>query len=268
VLSCETIYEGDWGKVKGDMARFRLFLGRKLIREYQFDSGPITIGRLTGSDILIEHEAVSRKHASVHLKKGQWHVQIEDGKNGLFVNGQFTTSKDLLTADKIEIGNYVIQFIDTPRAISLDEQDPFDIDMDTDSYNTNKVLSEPLERNLDQQTVMVKLSELKRIHQRNQSIMAPHLTWFEESEKKVHALNDLRTLIGKTEDCQIHIRGGLPGVKHFALITKNGGQFYIEPLSRFVPIVVEGETIKSNTPLSDGDRLQIFNQTLHFHEEM
>ena len=251
------------------MARFRLFLGRKLLREYQFDKGPVAIGRRAGSDILIEHEAVSRKHASLHLDKGQWRIQIEDGKNGLFVNGKFTTTQELVTADKIEIGNYVIQFIDTPRAISLDEQEPFDIDMDTDSYNTGrKVLSEQLSRNIDQQTVMVNLSELKRIHERNQDMMAAHLTWFEESEKKLYALTDLNTLIGKNEDCQIHIRGGLPGIKHFARITKNGGQFFIEPLSRFVPITVEGEVIKTNTPLYDGDRLQIFNQTLHFHEEM
>ena len=80
------------GEGKFIMARFRLYLGRKLIREYQFDRGPISIGRLIGTDILIEHEAVSRKHASAHFENGQWHVQIEDGKNGLFVNGQFTLS--------------------------------------------------------------------------------------------------------------------------------------------------------------------------------
>ena len=146
-------------------------------------------------------------------------------------------------------------------------KEPFDIDMDTDSYNTGrKVLSEQLGRNIDQQTVMVNLFWMKRIHERNQDMMAA-LTWFEESEKKLYALTDLNTLIGKNEDCQIHIRGGLPGIKHFARITKNGGQFLLNPYLA-LSHAVEGEVIKTNTPLYDGDRLQIFNQTLHFHEEM
>lgn len=252
------------------MARFRLFLGRKLIREYQFESGPISIGRLTNSDIRIEHEAVSRKHASLVHEKAQWCIQIEDGKNGLFVNGQFTTSRILVNADKIEIGRHVIQFIDTPRAISLDEQEPFDIDLDTGSFNTDRVFPDDAsERNVDQQTVMVNLSEIKRIHESNQKLMGSHLSWFDDdSKKQVYPLSNTRTLIGKTEDCQIQIRGGMPGVKHFALISRNTDTFYIEPLSRFVPIKVQGETIKAATPLSDGSRLQIFNQILQFNEEM
>ena len=251
------------------MARFRLFLGRKLIREYQFEKGPISIGRLVNSDILIEHEAVSRKHASLLFEQAQWRIQIEDGKNGLFVNGQFTTSRILINADKIEIGRHVIQFIDTPRAVSLDEQEPFDIDLDTGSFSDAHILpGAQLERSIDQQTVMVNLSEIKRIHESNQKLMGPHLSWFAESEKKLYALLNSKTLIGKTEDCQIQIRGGMPGVKHFALILQNSDTFYIEPLSRFVPIKVQGETVKAATPLSDGDRLQIFNQILQFNEEM
>jgi len=250
------------------MARFRLFLGRKLIREYKFEKGPVHIGRLADANIFIENEAVSRKHAVIQNDQGQWSVKIEDGKNGLFVNGQFTTSRNLITGDKIEIGRHVIHFIDTPRAISLDEQNPVDSGSSMEKYLPDDENAEDFERGVDQQTVMVKFSELKRIHETNQNIMGAHLSWFQDKEKKLWPLEDLKTLIGKAEDCQILMRGGLPGVNHFALITKTAGNFTLEPLSRFVPIKHNGEVIKAPIPLMDGDRLQIFNQTFQFHEEM
>ena len=122
---------------------------------------------------------------------------------------------------------------------------------------------------VEQQTVMVNLSEIKRIHESNQKLMGSHLSWFNNnSEKILYPLSNTQTLIGKTEDCHIQIRGGMPGVKHFAIITHVSDAFFIEPLSRFVPVKVQGEIIKNSTPLSDGNRLQVFNQMLQFNEEM
>jgi len=251
-------------------------MGRKLLEEYNIDQGPIRIGRQAEAQIVLDHQSISRKHAVITKEGAQWAIQIEDGKNGLFVNGHFTTRSELNNGDRIEIGRYVILFVDTPRAISLEQEDG--IGLDEDWSDENAIINEdgsisgddpnPQRRPLDQLTVTMKLSDLKRVHEQNQNVMEPHLTWFEDQSKRVVALKDLKILIGKSDDCQIQLTGGFPGVKHVAIISKFSGNFYLEPLSRFAAIKKNGEIIKETTVLEDGDRLQIFNHTLQFHGPM
>ena len=104
------------------MARWRLYLGRSLIEEYHFDKNVIRIGRQADADIVLDHQSVSRRRALLERDAGIWRVKIEDGKNGLFVNGQFATERVLQNGDRIEIGRHVILFIQTPNAISLEEE--------------------------------------------------------------------------------------------------------------------------------------------------
>jgi pSer/pThr/pTyr-binding forkhead associated (FHA) protein len=68
-------------------------------------SGPATIGRGTGADIMIPDEAVSRAHASVRVD-GQT-VVLEDleSSNGTMVNGEpITSACRLAPGDIVTIG--------------------------------------------------------------------------------------------------------------------------------------------------------------------
>lgn len=258
------------------MARWRLYLGRKLIEEYSIEKSPIRIGRQADADIVLDHQSVSRKHAVLERTGNNWTVQIEDGKNGLFVNGQFTTNRQLNNGDRIEIGRHVIHFIETPRSISMEENTPIGDETLLDDAATqgdpgeNTVTSTGYSdsRSLDQKTVTMSLDELKRMHQRNQNVMGAHISWFDNKEKKLATLQAMETFLGKGEDCLIQLSGGLPGVKRFAAIFKKGETYYLEPLSRFVPVKIEGELIKEPVRLYDGDKIQIFSQILQFHEPM
>ncbi|MBL91773.1 MAG: hypothetical protein CMH56_08200 [Myxococcales bacterium] len=251
------------------MARWRLYLGRSLIEEYNFDKDLIRIGRQTDADIVLDHQSVSRKHALLQRAGGIWTVKIEDGKNGLFVNGQFTTERPLKNGDRIEIGRHVILFIQTPNAISLEEDTPIGVSP------LSEAASDAIDqawgarpKSLDQKTVSMSLDELKRLHQRNQTLMEAHVSWFTDQEKQILPLQKQEAFIGKGDDCDIKISGGLPGVKRFACIYRKGEQYYLEPLSRFIPIKVKGQLLKEPARLFDGDKFQIFNQVLQFHEPM
>lgn len=252
------------------MARWRLYLGRSLLDEFSFDKGPVRIGRQADSDIVLEHQAVSRRHAVLNVQDGIWTVQIEDGKNGLFVNGQFTTRRELQNGDRIEIGRHVIHFIETPRAVSLEENTPIGqspLKPPTNLEGLNSDLPR-MERSLDQKTVTMSLDELKRMHLRNKNQMEAHLSWFVDNEKKIFPLKNQETVLGKGEQCDIKLTGGLPGIKRFVAIYRKGEQYYLEPLSRLIPVKVEGQLVKEPVRLMDGEKFQIFAQTLQFHEPM
>ena len=106
------------------------------------------------------------------------------------------------------------------------------------------------------------------MHLRNKNQMEAHLSWFVDNEKKIFPLKNQETVLGKGEQCDIKLTGGLPGIKRFVAIYRKGEQYYLEPLSRLIPVKVEGQLVKEPVRLMDGEKIQIFAQTLQFHEPM
>jgi signal transduction histidine kinase len=72
---------------------------------------PLSVGRAKG-DIPIADGAVSRRHAEVSFRDGQWILQDMSSANGTFVNGRrIDRPVQLRHEDKIRIGTTILQFI-------------------------------------------------------------------------------------------------------------------------------------------------------------
>jgi len=78
----------------------------------RFDvSGEMTIGRLQGVEIWLNHPSVSRRHASFKNQPGQG-VTVTDLKStaGSFLNGKRFDTQSLIIGDRLQIGPIFLQF--------------------------------------------------------------------------------------------------------------------------------------------------------------
>jgi hypothetical protein len=71
---------------------------------------PYLIGREKGADIYMPHEAISRRHAIIEWRDGDFYIEDIGSKNGVFVNKKRIKRKKLLDNDLIEIYPWKIRF--------------------------------------------------------------------------------------------------------------------------------------------------------------
>jgi serine phosphatase RsbU (regulator of sigma subunit) len=74
--------------------------------------GPSTIGRSSSCELPLQHDAVSRRHATVVRRRGQWFVIDEGSSGGTFVNGHRIEKADptpLTGNDQLRIGPWVFR---------------------------------------------------------------------------------------------------------------------------------------------------------------
>lgn len=86
----------------------RLRWGDRLI---PLDLPFMTIGRSMDNDIIIESEGVSRHHAQIKLRQGQYVLRDLESANGTFVNGQRIQDECVLQdGDRIRLANVELIF--------------------------------------------------------------------------------------------------------------------------------------------------------------
>ena len=72
--------------------------------EYFFGQGTITIGRSEGNDVVLSNSCVSRCHAKIHWKDGDFFISDMESANGTFVNDQWIKREHLLQdGDRIHV---------------------------------------------------------------------------------------------------------------------------------------------------------------------
>src|SRR5271170_4605917 len=70
----------------------------------EISHSPYTVGRMPGSDLLLEHPYVSRKHAEIVYEDGSFYVVDPGSRHGTFVNGLKVTRHRLANNDAIHFG--------------------------------------------------------------------------------------------------------------------------------------------------------------------
>lgn len=73
-------------------------------REVVLSADPITVGRDTKNDIVLDDRRVSRRHAEVRLRLGRYTLYDLQSTNGTFVNGRRIAEMVLSDEDRITIG--------------------------------------------------------------------------------------------------------------------------------------------------------------------
>ncbi|MCA9513500.1 MAG: Flp pilus assembly complex ATPase component TadA [Myxococcales bacterium] len=79
-------------------------------RQLSFDKEEVTIGRASGSDIVLPRNNISKRHARLVDKHDKVVIVDLRSTNGTYVNGRRITAPELLTGeDKVYIGDFVIR---------------------------------------------------------------------------------------------------------------------------------------------------------------
>ncbi len=93
-------------------ARVLIELDGKVISVYQLNKPILTVGRLSGNDVQIPSQRVSRLHARIHEENGTWVIEDAESLNGLIYRGQRVDRLALSNGDRIHVApNAVLQFV-------------------------------------------------------------------------------------------------------------------------------------------------------------
>lgn len=83
------------------------------------DTEGLTIGRLRGNDLALNHPAVSRTHSGVkEIGEDFWYFNLSQS-NGSLLNGELVTRAPLADGDVVQIGPYLLQMNYLPGALSI-----------------------------------------------------------------------------------------------------------------------------------------------------
>jgi pSer/pThr/pTyr-binding forkhead associated (FHA) protein len=112
------------------------------INEFEFQEGPIYIGRHANSQIYLGHRAVSRQHAVIFQDQDkQWVIEDLDSTNKTFVNEQAIHKTEIKTGDIIKIVDFVIEVNLGPKkkAKTIDLEDT----LTRTAFNFDAAMTEP-----------------------------------------------------------------------------------------------------------------------------
>jgi pSer/pThr/pTyr-binding forkhead associated (FHA) protein len=84
-------------------------------RQFALKPGGVTIGRAIDNEVVIAQDfagwdTISRRHARIYQREGQWIVDDLDSKNGVWVNGRRTGRNILQDGWELRIGEVVFIF--------------------------------------------------------------------------------------------------------------------------------------------------------------
>lgn len=85
---------------------------------------PVTIGREDRNTIVLESRLVSKAHALVEFRDGEYTIQDLESANGTRVNGDATSVRVLEPGDRIEVGDVELTFLDLDGGAAGDGRRP------------------------------------------------------------------------------------------------------------------------------------------------
>jgi pSer/pThr/pTyr-binding forkhead associated (FHA) protein len=108
------------------MAKVILSLEGSVIREMNLDKERVTIGRKPQNDIQIENLAVSSEHARIVTILNDSFLEDLGSTNGTLVNGNPIKKHILQNNDEIEIGKYMLRFVNDVSGASQPSPEDFE----------------------------------------------------------------------------------------------------------------------------------------------
>ncbi|MEK6325407.1 MAG: NAD(P)-binding domain-containing protein [Acidobacteriota bacterium] len=132
-------------------SRFIIKRRDKSVDDIVLESEGLTIGRLTGNDLVLNNRAVSRTHAGIREFDGEYWIFNLSESNGTVLNGWLVDKTPLLDGDVLQIGPYSLLANYAKQALSLIVQ------MDTEIHPVEGGATRMLFEEDLGKTVMVKI---------------------------------------------------------------------------------------------------------------
>ena len=82
---------------------------------FLIDQSEVAVGRSVESPIFLDDVTVSRKHALIERKSGNFTLRDLGSLNGTYLNNQSVSTADLTSGDEIQIGKFHMLFISAKK---------------------------------------------------------------------------------------------------------------------------------------------------------
>ena len=97
------------------IARVFIEVDGKIVGQRVLDKPILTVGRLSGNDIQVPSQRVSRLHAKIRRENNVWVIEDVESLNGLVIQGQLVERHVLSNGDRIHVApTAVIRFEQKP----------------------------------------------------------------------------------------------------------------------------------------------------------
>lgn len=91
------------------MSKYIITRKDKEVDPVVIDSEGLTIGRLVGNDLVLNHPTVSRTHAGIREINGDFWITNLSSANGTLLNGELLETTPLAEGDIIQIGPFILR---------------------------------------------------------------------------------------------------------------------------------------------------------------
>jgi pSer/pThr/pTyr-binding forkhead associated (FHA) protein len=94
--------------------------------EFSISKPHVRIGRLEELDLCISHRSISREHARVLMREGNFEIEDLQSANGIRVNGSTVKAAPLRSGDVLELGQVRFRFVGPGESYTYDpsEEEP------------------------------------------------------------------------------------------------------------------------------------------------
>ena len=228
------------------MPKLILKFKEAVLKEFQADEEALTIGRGDDNTIKIDNMAVSGHHAKLIRENGDFVLIDLNSLNGTFVNGQKVSKCILKNNDLVTIGKHTLVFQDERKATK------------SPLASTSEMKAPAGTVMLDTRTQQQLLEEAAAKKAADKVVELVGVLSFisgAEGQSEIE-LSKRVTMMGKGKDADIKLKGMfLPNVS--AVISRRPAGYFISySEGRAIP-KVNGETIKGQVKLKDGDIINI-----------
>ena len=216
------------------MDYIRVYCGKDLIKQFELGADRVTIGRTEGNILVLADSGISKQHAAIEYKNGDYFIVDLGSSNGVFLNNERVKKEKLKYWDEIQIHNFVIKFMAKP-GLGATNEDEDEVSADIESDKTE----------------FFNITDEKQLDKLRQKTKRCFLTFKDQSGAMQKLLiKKPRTIIGKSKDADIKLNGWFtPSVA--ATIERQGGTYELVPGKRG-KVIFQSRRISQPEKLTDG----------------
>jgi pSer/pThr/pTyr-binding forkhead associated (FHA) protein len=255
------------------MLRFIVYHNDELIKTYEIEDCPVSIGRLPENDVSIANMGISRRHVRIERDTNRNFILSDlNSLNGTFVNNKKVKKTPIVSGDQIMIGKYTILFQDLAPYEAAAEQtaapaQPAQAAQQVAAPAAVAVQSAaPVQQVIPPQPAPEASQPAPQQDPDEPPLhhLPPGSVLIETSKHVVYRLDKSVMTIGNSEDDDIFASGFMIGESHVFLEKKEDG-FHITAKKMIGRIKVNGKKA-SDHHLEHKDRIEIGNSTFRYME--
>jgi len=235
------------------MAILILEFDDNVVNELPLMEESITIGRRGSNTIPINHLAVSRFHARFDRVGSEYVVTDLQSTNGIFVNEEHVVNRILSHGDRILVGNHEITFLDPENKDKRKEG----------ADEKNALVNSTFELSVNEKLEVAAGTEDSSIPAKEEKPIGV-LNFVDSSGLGEIELKEKHTRIGKDFFSDIRLQGLFIG-KLAAIISRKQVGYIITFAGGISKLRVNGQVVKSSTPLNEFDVIKIGSYVFQFY---